>query len=270
MNTKASLLGLLTATLLSSTAFAADVYSGKDSMKDGVPFSDTKVVNWTGFYIGGQAGYGFANHELSIREHAPGSGEGEGAIPSFNEEFLGLDGISSTGFIGGGRLGFDIARGRFLFGVFGEYNFSNIESELRIVSGADQNGLIRDTFTLEKDHEWSVGARAGVLVNPRTLAYVLAAYTQTQYDISGPGVLGNPSLNSEIEMDGVTVGTGVEYALSSNVFLGLEGTYTFYGDETVFDNRVEGFGTTADVETDELKVMGTLKIKLNSDTGLGF
>lgn len=176
-----------------------------------------------------------------------------------SREIASIDGISSSGLVGDGRIGFDVARGRFLFGVFGSYGFNQMETDASIA------GL--GTASIEKGEEWSAGARAGILVNPRTLAYILAAYTQTDYEfgIAGPG----GSESREITFDGVTVGGGVEFAVTNNVFLGIEGTHTFYGKETIFSeyNAESNTGLRLDDEIGETKVMGTLKIKLN--TGLG-
>jgi outer membrane immunogenic protein len=120
--------------------------------------------------------------------------------------------------------------------------------------------LLGTDFTvIEKGDEWSIGARAGLLVNDRTLAYILAAYTQTEYSFG----------DTDITFDGVTVGGGVEFALTQNVFLGVEGTHTFYGEELLGDTNDgnDASGLRAYDEIGETKVMGTLKIKLNSGLG---
>lgn len=253
-------LAAMTATLMSSGAYAADVFGG-GSTKDAPAFSETRVVNWTGFYIGGQAGYGKSQHNLDVIRD-------EQVIQS-------IDGLGGDGFIGGGRVGFDVARGRFLFGLFGEYNWSNVKTEFSNLSLKGDGNDLKDNdggYSLEKENEWSVGARAGVIAAPRTLVYVLAAYTQSEYNLSGLTTSdASEGWSGKKTLQGVSVGAGVEYALTGNVFLGLEGVYTAYGDEKWHDGRnPEGEGRHADIETDELRVMGTLKIKLNSDIGRGF
>lgn len=268
---------LVLASFLASSAIAADINGG--SLKDGPSItSGSGTVNWTGLYIGGQVGLGHANHELTINEHyfvpdeipAGSIATLDAPAGSFrSDELFGLDGIGATGVLGGGRIGFDVARGRFLFGVFGEYNFSNIETEIRALDGYDDNGNpTHAKLGIEKDGEWSIGGRLGYLVAPRTLTYVLAAYTQTEYKITGlPSDFEVPegvSFKSNIKMDGVTLGAGVEYAMGGGFFAGLEGLYTMYGKETVYDDRSEGYGNTADIETNELKVMGTLKYKIGA------
>lgn len=182
--------------------------------------------------------------------------------PGDSREIGRLDGLNTSGLVGDGRIGFDVQRGRFVFGVFGAYGFSNMEAD----GGIEGLG----SFTLEKGDEWSVGARAGILVNPRTLAYIMAAYTQTDYDLTlhGSGE-GADSVSRETTFDGITVGAGVEFAVTNNVFLGIEGSHTFYGEETLFDHydAESNVGTRLNDKLGETRVMGTLKLKLN--TGLG-
>jgi opacity protein-like surface antigen len=323
MNTKASLLGLLTATLLSSTAFAADINGG--SLKDGADVFTPKSVNWTGFYIGGSVGYGNSNHDLSVKDYhkefcddgfdrhgdlqtEPDKGDRSRTLGNVNsgvfeeaygyldtpitpyatceeiavpghadtlhktvaggtEEVGHLDGVNAHGLVGDVRLGYDLAYRRFLFGVFGSYGFNQMEAD-----GSRIGSL--NNFSLEKGDEWSVGARAGLVVAPRTLAYILAAYTQTDYELTGTLGKGDDAtgFSRETTFDGVTVGGGVEFALTSNIFLGIEGTHTFYGEETIFSayNPALNSGIRLDDDLSETKVMGTLKIKLNGGTGLGF
>lgn len=289
------------AALLSSGALASDL---NGSLKDGADvFSEPKEVNWTGLYIQGQGGYGNANHNLSVQDYYKGFcseytqeqvsaagfdavhgssastytldnlnsyygtsfsscqefGEGVNTIDGDSKESGSIDGINSHGGIGGGRVGFDWARGKILFGVFGEYNFTNMKTDVSIAGVGN--------FGLEKDDEWSVGGRIGYVVAPRTLLYVLAAYTQTEYNVTGLGAIdfGDASVKSGATFDGISVGGGIEFALTNNVFLGMEYAHTFYGEEDILNvysaNANQGIKVVDDLDED--KILGTLKIKLN-------
>lgn len=184
--------------------------------------------------------------------------------PGDSREIGSIDGVNSHGGIGGGRIGFDVARGKLLFGVFGDYNFTNMQTDVSIAGVGN--------FGLEKDDEWSVGGRIGYIVAPRTLVYVLAAYTQTEYNVTGLGSIdfnaigiGDASVKSGATFDGISVGGGIEFALTSNVFLGMEYAHTFYGEEDILNvysaNANQGVKITDDLDED--KILGTLKIKLN-------
>jgi opacity protein-like surface antigen len=291
----------LSVVFLASQASAADVF-GRSSTKDAPGVFDAPKVSWTGLYIGGAIGYGNANHDLSVNDYfkdycsrrageegfdAFGRGRrwtlenkneifnegddwtncdqvttlggGYETVPGDSTEVSSLDGLNSTGIVGDIRLGYDQQVNRFVVGVFGTYGLSSMEAE-------GTNALFGDSFTLERGDDWSIGARAGLLVNDSTLLYILAAYTQTEYDLRITS--GAASSSKTTTFDGVTVGGGVEFALASNVFLGIEGTHTFYGSETIFDtyDPATNVGTSVEDDLGETKVMGTLKIKLN--TGL--
>lgn len=308
---KRILIALATGTMLISAAHAGDLgrergASTKDAplpIPQAIAVDDERPVNWSGFYIGGQAGYGNANHNLKIEEYqnardaiAPkctggtlndtGTGcaqvcttpaltksvaapspvcttpgtfvPGSPAIEAAVRKLFDLAGINSAGFIGGGQLGYDQQLGRFVIGVFGSYNLSSMETTLDVLPGTP----VALHGSLEKDDEWSVGARVGILVNPRTLAYILAAYTETTYNLSGGG------LNKDFDFSGVTAGAGIEFSVTKNIFLGMEYTHSFYDEKTLFDSKATApgaVGVRVKDDLDEDKIMATLKIKLNSD-----
>jgi outer membrane immunogenic protein len=222
----------LAALFAAGTAYAADL---PGSTKDELGRIDqVQTVNWTGAYVGGQVGWTNAGHTVSL--------DGPGGT------LVELDGIASSGLIGGGRVGIDFARGRFLVGAFADYNFSDASTDLEIGG--------TNLLSVEKEDEWTAGIRAGMIVAPRTLVYGLVGYTQTTYSFNVPGG------GIDVDYDGVTAGAGVEFAVANGVFLGLEGSHTFYDEETVLPL---GGGFAIKDELDETRVMGTLKVKL----GLG-
>jgi len=184
-------------------------------------------------------------------------------VPGSSQEVGSLDGVNAHGVVGDVRLGYDRAFGRFLIGAWGSYGFNGMEAE-------DVNTLGLGNAKLEKQDEWAIGLRAGAIVAPRTLVYALAGWSHTSYDFSGienisTGGGAGKAFSKETDFDGVVVGGGVEFALMSNVFLGLEYQHTFYGEEAIFDvyNKNTNVGGRIDDDLDEDKVMGTLKIKLN-------
>lgn len=172
MKTKATLFALTTL-LLSSSAFAADVFSGDKSLKDDKNYASGDIVNWSGFYVGAQAGYGIATRTW---EDSP-FGE------SFESPILGA------------IAGYDISRGRFVFGAFGEYNYIT----------ADEAEDVSD---------WAVGLRGGVLLAPRTLLYTSVAYAHLSDD--------------DDDVNGIRAAIGTEFALSGNLFADLKANYTWY------------------------------------------
>jgi outer membrane immunogenic protein len=205
-------------------ASATDLLSTKDN---GISFAQSSVVNWTGFYIQGQGGWVSGSHEPSLEGPS-------GTLFSF-------DGIASDGAIGGARLGFDVARGPYLIGIFADYNWSNAESELKIGSNT--------VALFEKDDEWTAGLRAGYIIAPRTLLYGLVGYTESGFDIG----------SASFDTQGITAGGGVEVNVGGGLALGLEASHTWYDDVTLSS----GGGFSLEDELDETRILATLKLKLN-------
>lgn len=232
--------GVALSALMITGAVASDL---NGSLKDSPSFEAPAVVNWSGFYLGAQGGYGNANHEVS----ADAKGDGQ----TFN--LIDLDGLNSPGFVGGVYGGADLMRGRFLVGALGGYTLDNMSTEVSI-----GNGYVKGK--LEKNDEWYVGGRAGYLVASKTLAYIGAAYVQTEYEASAK--IGGQSVGSLSKTyDGIKAIAGVEYAMGSGFFAKLEYQHDFYGDVTWYDSDC---GKITD-SLDEDKVLFGISYKIGAD-----
>lgn len=66
-----------------------------------------QAYDWSGFYLGGQAGYGWAD----IEAPAP---DGD---------------VEADGFLGGGHVGYNFALGNVVLGIEADYDFANIEAD---------------------------------------------------------------------------------------------------------------------------------------------
>lgn len=279
-----------------ASVFFANSAAGADLGNKGDPTASDYTAptrfTWSGGYIGGRFGYSNANHNLGVEEffkdycgdsfetelgfedgdrdnrenylNADGgltcptdkkpAGADSIVVAGQSREVASLDGLNSSGITGGFQIGYDHQFGRFVLGAFGSYDLSGMDTTASI-------GDI-DLTLIEKGDEWSVGARAGYLLHPRVLAYVLAAYTQAEWTF-GDALTGE----KDVTFDGITVGGGLEYALTQNVFLGIEGTHTFYGKETIIEeyDADDNEGGRLTDEIGETRILATLKVKLNSD-----
>jgi opacity protein-like surface antigen len=150
---------------------------------------------WAGCYVGAHGGYAVADHEISV----PG--------------LFGLDGISGEGAQGGPVAGCDLQADRFVLGAFADYSFRSVETTLSLFGGSASVGL---------EDAWSAGLRAGYLVQPTTLVYGLVAYTQTDVDDAGTGLVS--------DLDGIAYGGGIETEIGAG--WALRGEYRFVDYDT--------------------------------------
>jgi outer membrane immunogenic protein len=229
--------------LMSAPAGAADL--GKSNV-DSV-FTPAKSVNWTGFYVGGQVGYGNTAHNLEVT-----ATDNKDTMSAF------VDGLNGSGIFAGGTIGADLQRGKMVFGVFADYNFSAVEA----TAGASYNSVEMLKASAKDGDSWLVAARMGYLVNDHSLIYVLGGYGQQDmtYAVS---MAGSADYSKDVTFSGWTLGAGGEVAITNNIFLGLEYQHFFGGKETLYSEATKN-GSLAITDTiDSDRVMAKLKLKLN-------
>jgi outer membrane immunogenic protein len=176
---------------LTAGALAADLPSRRAPapMLSAVP-----MFTWTGFYVGVNAGYGWNNNDYAVV--TPG-----GTV-------LAVDGQDDGGFVGGAQVGYNYQIGSFVVGV---------ETDLQY---ADMGG--RGTFTIagvsyttdsSDNYFGTVRGRLGFAFD-RALVYATGGFAYGDVGTFGGG--------SNV---GWTLGGGVEYALTNNLTLKVEGLY---------------------------------------------
>ena len=130
-----------------------------------------------------------------------------GAHAGYTANIVEVENAISLG-VEGGLVGIqggcDAAMDRAVVGLYGEYNFLN----------ADQSVFGQD---IKMDSKWSAGIRGGLLLNPGTLLYAKIAYTKSKGDI--------------LDASGVDMGAGLEVALTQNLFLQADYTYTKWKED---------------------------------------
>ena len=103
------------------------------------------------------------------------------------------------------------------------------------------------------DYGFDILARAGMKVNESTLAYVLGGYSWQNFEIDAPD--GGPIEDLEWDVDGFSIGGGLETAVTSNVTVGFEYRYTQFEDADLVDGL--------DMETSMQTARVTAKYKFN-------
>ncbi|AKQ41902.1 membrane protein [Aurantiacibacter atlanticus] len=134
------------------------------------------------------------------------------------------DDQSIDGFMYGVGIGYDFAVNNIVLGVEAELTDSTAKSEI-------DDGDLEDLgfgARLKTGRDLYLGARAGVLANPRTLIYVKGGYTNARFDLLADD--GSTEIETDLDLDGFRVGAGAEYALSENSFVKLEYRYSNYSE----------------------------------------
>ena len=131
-----------------------------------------------------------------------------------------------------------------MIGAFLDYDFTNISTEIRAGGGEFHADI-------DLDHMWSVGARAGLLASPDTMVYALVAYTQGVYDLSELHL-------SDLDVQGWSVGGGIETRLGYNWTLKGEYRFTQFNDENFY--RDESFSIDAEPSVHTARVVLSYRI----------
>jgi outer membrane immunogenic protein len=200
-------LGTVALTVLATAASAADMAPSYAK----APAMAAPVYNWTGVYIGLNAG--------AVSTNAAFNAVANG-IPPVIDEHRYNDQLRRTGFIGGGQIGYNYQTGISVFGI---------EADAAWLSNRVTSDTLLDPFFHGKGRaqfssniEWlaTVRGRAGVAATPSLLVYVTGgvafAGVNTTYRNAGANPFGSPLINTISATDtqvGWTAGFGAEYAL---------------------------------------------------------
>jgi outer membrane immunogenic protein len=171
------------------------------------------VASWEGPYIGVHVGVYWHHSDVS---ESPGYAPG---------------GVSNTGFIGGGQIGYNWQRGYFVYGV--EADISGLTGSAKGFGG--ENPPTKDVKTRI---EWlsTFRGRTGLAVGD-TMAYVTAGLAV--------GGVNNELVSSGIKSESKTrvgwaVGGGVEHMWNRNWTIALEGLFVDLGNSTAGSTSGEG------------------------------
>jgi outer membrane immunogenic protein len=206
------------AAFLASTALGTGAVQAADLPLP--PAEVVPVLSWTGFYVGIEGGGGAINHETD-----------------FFDGGLVIDGFSGEGWQLGGVVGFDwqLPNAPFVLGVLADGHWSNIETEATLL------GIVN--ASLESQWGFDVLGRAGWLVTPRALWYVLGGYSHEEFEGEVEIPLAGFELSDTEDADGWTIGTGIEVRLTDT--LSIKGEYRY----TQFDSFDFDTGGAVDIES---------------------
>ncbi|MFG1363489.1 outer membrane protein [Xanthobacter versatilis] len=240
--------------------FAASVMSGAACAAD-LAVAVTKAppapasFSWTGFYIGGNAGYAWNSGALDGVGYIYGSDYGSYSNGWFN----GQRSSGSNSFTGGAQAGYNYQIGRAVLGFEADINYADVRKTYAAsstydlypypVDRPDYNYHLREQLDASASVEWfgTIRARLGVTALDRLLVYATGgaaygkvsgsgSYSWREYGFwwGGPGDHafdrsgGFGGTDSSVRW-GWTVGGGLEYAITDNITVKGEYLYVDLG-----------------------------------------
>jgi outer membrane immunogenic protein len=182
------------------------------------------VFSWTGCYIGGNIGGGWAEKSWS---------DVSGFVTGVPGADLGSH--TASGVIGGGQIGCDYQAGLWVFGVQGMFEGSGMDG-----SNAQPLGSFVNSTTIP----WlaTVTGRIGLTAAPTVLLYAKGggAWVRDEFSLTG---VGGTVASADTTPSGWTVGGGVEWAFAGNWSAFAEYNYMDFGTSGVTFTSATG-GTT--------------------------
>jgi outer membrane immunogenic protein len=218
--------GLLALIAVAGTTMGTGIASAADIQRPVYKAPPAGVMpvayDWTGFYVGGHVGYGWADKSW--------------------QDGFGLFGLShqAKGFLGGGQAGFNYQIGQFVVGVEGDMSWSGM-------SGS--TNALASTFNTDVDWTATLTGRLGMAFD-RWLVYGKggAAWARDRYSTNFYTFPGTEVTDTRL---GWTVGAGVEYAFAPQWTAKLEYNYMDFGTRSV--SFAPGFSTDIDQQVHAVK-----------------
>lgn len=191
----ALLLGASSIAALASSAYAADAVATE---------APAAGFDWSGVYVGFGGGVGAALHEFNL-----------GGL--FDLNALGSDGV-----FGEVSVGYDhMVTERLLVGALASARYGNLGSVPFLFS---------PDAKLDTKYGFDAGLRAGYLVTPEMLGYVIGGYSWQKFKLS------DAVFATDWSSDGYFAGVGLETVLSGNWTVKTEYRYSNYGSADPFDS----------------------------------
>jgi outer membrane immunogenic protein len=203
---------ILISTIASALAIVSANASDLPAKKSTPVAPSSNSVNWTGIYVGANAGYAWNNSSWDHKEGPQGG-------PYVNSEHFS---VSPASFIGGMQLGAQYQfSNNVVIGIEGTYDWHNAKDKAR----TDLNAYPRYRVA-EIGNIWSVSGKLGFATGS-VLAYGKAGYASTNLHYSNDVIATGLVLgNSKGDIGGYVLGAGIEYSINANLSAAIE--YNYY------------------------------------------
>lgn len=211
------------------------------------------VYNWSGFYVGGNGGYGWG--KVDHDDLLPGFG---GFWTSGPNGPLGTtQTIKPEGAVYGGQIGYNWQFGTWVFGLEGQFNGADLKRTDTSIffPGTDRLRTKVDTFA-------TVTGRVGYAFN-NWLHYIKGGYAGANLKTTNFDTFGS-HLDHSAWRSGYVVGAGVEFGFASNWSVAVEYNYMDLGSKSFDGVNLTSTGTAFGTErfSDDLRI-STLTGRIN-------
>jgi outer membrane immunogenic protein len=258
------------------TAVAALAFAGGSALAADLPVRAPTYkapppvyYSWSGFYIGGHLGYGWANAHWTTTDHA-------GHLLETNDQ-------DPRGLVGGGQVGYRWQTGALVFGIEGTFSAARIRAfdpacgvgngPLPCAPGVTVSTAFRDDRTTNIRSIATVTGQLGYAWN-NALLYVKGGWAFADMRLennlitlaTGASACATPGefscAKTTRRTDGPTVGVGVEYGLLPNVSFGVEYDYIHLRGSDVTVASSTGFVSTfGDIRANVHEVLGRVNFR---------
>jgi len=227
-----------------TTASAADL---RQPVYTKAPPPAPVLFNWTGFYVGLNAGGKWITNS-------------DETVTAGGTTFTLDGGNNDSSWIAGGQIGYNwqAPGSQWVFGVEGDVDAQDF-NRTRVVGAPIGPFVVGDAFTFESHWQASVRGRIGYAFD-RVLLYATGGVAFTQLKGSA-ALVGLGVVTDDQTIVGGTVGGGIEWAVWNNISLGVEGRWTFYGDNDFNGGTLVGNVLRDRVNLDTAEVMGKINFR---------
>lgn len=228
---------LATASVLALTQIA----SAADLPVKAPRYIPPSVYNWTGFYIGGNAGYGWGNANDAMVLGGGWLADGTGDNVPLTA--LGNGQLEPKGFTGGIQAGFNYQTGQWVLGIETDANYFGVKEDFS--SGAFTNPTSGNSYALTSSFEsnWLITVRPRIgYAFDRFLVYVTGglavAHQKFSQNITQLNLAFTEAGSVSKTTAGWAVGVGAEWALGYQWSLRTEYLYVDPGSVSLTTSGV--------------------------------
>ncbi len=234
-----------------SSALAADIYTPAPTA---APVMEAPLAfDWTGAYLGLQAGYGSADFDYAFPEDT-----------YFNTEAGQSFGHDAGGFVGGVFVGVLWQTGNWVFGLDGALQYADLNDTTISPYYPDE-----DIFTSEVNWLATLTPKVGFAVD-RWLVYAKGGLAVAEVRSRVDQVGTDNYFDREDTLTGWTVGAGIDYAMTDRVTIGIEAAYVDLGDIDLVGDTPGTEITNHSVDTDMFTVSARISYRFWTGTAPGY